>query len=110
MLNHQLFQTDPEANKRKLKKNRNKILHNIIIIYTFILYFIVAKQFTTRVAVNVIPFTNKMTQSNKNHHVKETKTELPFRVAQWFYKHGLFLSSYPTCASSLAIFMVLFAW
>lgn len=56
------------------------------------------------------PVLVKMSQINKSHHVKETKTELPSRVAQWFYKHGLFLSSYPTCASSLAIFMVLFSW
>lgn len=52
-----------------------------------------------------------MSQINKNHsNVKETKSELPSRVAQWYYKHGLFLSSYPTCASSLAIFMVLLSW
>lgn len=52
----------------------------------------------------------KMSQTNKSHHVRETKSELPSRVAQWYYKHGLFLSSYPTCASSLAICMALFSW
>lgn len=33
---------------------------------------------------------------------------LPTRVEQWFYKHGLFLSSYPTCATSVAIVLLLF--
>lgn len=33
---------------------------------------------------------------------------LPSRVEQWFYKHGLFLSSYPTCATSVAIVLLLF--
>lgn len=51
-----------------------------------------------------------MSQNAKTHNVRETKTELPSRVAQWYYKHGLFLSSYPTCVSSLAIFMVLLSW
>lgn len=37
-------------------------------------------------------------------------TELPCRVAQWYYKHGLFLSSYPMCATSIAIFVVLLSW
>lgn len=36
--------------------------------------------------------------------------ELPGRVAQWYYKHGLFLSSYPTCATSIAIVVVLLSW
>lgn len=33
---------------------------------------------------------------------------LPSRVEQWYYKHGLFLSSYPTCATSVAIVLLLF--
>ncbi|XP_059607670.1 sterol regulatory element-binding protein cleavage-activating protein [Phlebotomus argentipes] len=33
---------------------------------------------------------------------------LPLRVANWYYKHGLFLSSYPTCATSCAIVVLLF--
>lgn len=48
-------------------------------------------------------------QSHKFYE-KDQKIELPSRVAQWYYKHGLFLSSYPTCASSLAIFIVIFSW
>lgn len=32
---------------------------------------------------------------------------LPFQVEQWYYKHGLFLSSYPTCATSVAIVVLL---
>lgn len=36
--------------------------------------------------------------------------ELPGRVAQWYYKHGLFLSSYPTCATSIAIVVILLSW
>lgn len=38
------------------------------------------------------------------------KTELPSRVAQWYYKHGLFLSSYPMCATSIAIVVILLSW
>lgn len=41
---------------------------------------------------------------------KDQKVELPLRVAQWYYKHGLFLSSYPTCAASIAIVVVLMSW
>lgn len=33
---------------------------------------------------------------------------LPLRVEQSYYKHGLFLSSYPTCATSVAIVVLLF--
>ncbi|GAB0092076.1 Sterol regulatory element-binding protein cleavage-activating protein [Sergentomyia squamirostris] len=33
---------------------------------------------------------------------------LPLRVENWYYKHGLFLSSYPTCATSCAIVILLF--
>lgn len=40
----------------------------------------------------------------------DQKVELPSRVAQWYYKHGLFLSSYPTCAASIAIVVVLLSW
>lgn len=55
---------------------------------------------------------NKMSIMSQSHkpNEKEQKVELPSRVAQWYYKHGLFLSSYPTCASSIAIFIVIFSW
>uniref|UniRef100_A0A336MGS4 Sterol regulatory element-binding protein cleavage-activating protein n=1 Tax=Culicoides sonorensis TaxID=179676 RepID=A0A336MGS4_CULSO len=46
-------------------------------------------------------------QDSKNK--KETATErIPSRVAQLYYKHGLFLSSYPTCAISIAIMFTMF--
>lgn len=41
---------------------------------------------------------------------KDQKLELPSRVAQWYYKHGLFLSTYPMCATSIAIVVVLLSW
>ncbi|XP_062712098.1 uncharacterized protein LOC134289728 [Aedes albopictus] len=37
-------------------------------------------------------------------------TTLPSRVSQLYYKHGLFLSSYPTCATSIAIAVIIFCW
>ncbi|XP_053690026.1 sterol regulatory element-binding protein cleavage-activating protein [Sabethes cyaneus] len=33
---------------------------------------------------------------------------LPSRVAQIYYRHGLFLSSYPTCATSIAVAVIIF--
>ncbi|XP_055621580.1 sterol regulatory element-binding protein cleavage-activating protein isoform X2 [Toxorhynchites rutilus septentrionalis] len=33
---------------------------------------------------------------------------LPSRVSQIYYKHGLFLSSYPTCATSVAVAVIIF--
>lgn len=53
--------------------------------------------------------TNLLTKNVATKH-KEPKIGLPNRVAQWYYKHGLFLSSYPTCALSIAIFVILFSW
>ncbi|XP_055613113.1 sterol regulatory element-binding protein cleavage-activating protein [Uranotaenia lowii] len=38
---------------------------------------------------------------------KEGKS-IPSRVGQLYYRHGLFLSSYPTCATSLAVVMIIF--
>lgn len=35
---------------------------------------------------------------------------LPAAVSHIYYKHGLFLSSYPTCATSIAIVAILFSW
>ncbi|CRK90733.1 CLUMA_CG004425, isoform A [Clunio marinus] len=48
--------------------------------------------------------------NNKKDGKNDTKktSELPSRVAQWYYRHGLFLTSYPTCATSLAILVILF--
>lgn len=43
-------------------------------------------------------------------HGADQKTELPGRVAQWYYRHGLFLSSYPACATSIAVVVILVAW
>ncbi|XP_058065673.1 sterol regulatory element-binding protein cleavage-activating protein [Anopheles bellator] len=37
-----------------------------------------------------------------------TPTTLPSRVSQMYYKHGLFLSSYPTTATSIALAIILF--
>lgn len=48
--------------------------------------------------------------SNNNNKKSETKTTLPERVAQAYYKHGLFLSSYPICATSIAIVAILLCW
>lgn len=42
--------------------------------------------------------------------VADHKTELPGRVAQWYYRHGLFLSSYPVCATSIAVVVILLSW
>ncbi|KAJ6645206.1 Sterol regulatory element-binding protein cleavage-activating protein, partial [Pseudolycoriella hygida] len=46
------------------------------------------------------------TPSSENSPGKDQKAELPSRVAQWYYRHGLFLSSYPTCATSIAVIVV----
>lgn len=35
---------------------------------------------------------------------------LPDAVSHFYYKHGLFLSSYPTCATSIAIMAILLSW
>ncbi|XP_075164889.1 SREBP cleavage activating protein [Haematobia irritans] len=40
---------------------------------------------------------------------KATTTGLPGAVSHIYYKHGLFLSSYPTCATSIAIVAILFS-
>lgn len=40
---------------------------------------------------------------------KKKRSGLPDSVSQCYYKHGLFLSSYPTCASSIAIVAILFS-
>uniref|UniRef100_W4VSE5 Sterol regulatory element-binding protein cleavage-activating protein n=1 Tax=Corethrella appendiculata TaxID=1370023 RepID=W4VSE5_9DIPT len=39
---------------------------------------------------------------------RDDKPGLPSRVANVYYKHGLFLSSYPTCSISLAIAVIIF--
>lgn len=39
---------------------------------------------------------------------KDGSTSLPSRVSQIYYKHGLFLSSYPTCAFSISIALIIF--
>lgn len=41
---------------------------------------------------------------------KSTASGLPAAVSHIYYKHGLFLSSYPTCATSIAIVAILFSW
>ncbi|CAD7012204.1 unnamed protein product, partial [Ceratitis capitata] len=43
---------------------------------------------------------NKRTSSNES-------SGLPDAVSHFYYKHGLFLSSYPTCATSIAIMAIL---
>lgn len=50
------------------------------------------------------------THTSDNSSGKDQKAELPSRVAQWYYRHGLFLSSYPTCATSIAVIVVLLSW
>lgn len=45
-----------------------------------------------------------------SHAAKHQRTGLPAAVSHFYYKHGLFLSSYPTCASSIAIVAILFSW
>ncbi|XP_037940962.1 sterol regulatory element-binding protein cleavage-activating protein [Teleopsis dalmanni] len=40
---------------------------------------------------------------------KRSSAGLPDSVSHFYYKHGLFLSSYPTCASSIAIVAILFS-
>lgn len=37
-------------------------------------------------------------------------TTLPSRVSQIYYKHGLFLSSYPTTTTSIALAIIIFCW
>ncbi|XP_050081317.1 sterol regulatory element-binding protein cleavage-activating protein [Anopheles maculipalpis] len=39
---------------------------------------------------------------------KSSTTTLPSRVSQMYYKHGLFLSSYPTTATSFALAIIIF--
>ncbi|XP_055390295.1 sterol regulatory element-binding protein cleavage-activating protein [Condylostylus longicornis] len=41
----------------------------------------------------------------KDH--KREKQALPEVVSQWYYKHGLFLSSYPTCSIGIAVIIFL---
>lgn len=50
------------------------------------------------------------TQTKKKKQNDGKPNELPSTVAQLYYKHGLFLTSYPTCATSLSIMVVLFCW
>uniref|UniRef100_A0A182N3C3 Sterol regulatory element-binding protein cleavage-activating protein n=1 Tax=Anopheles dirus TaxID=7168 RepID=A0A182N3C3_9DIPT len=45
-------------------------------------------------------------QSDRRH--ASTATTLPSRVSQMYYKHGLFLSSYPTTATSFALAIIIF--
>lgn len=50
---------------------------------------------------------------NASTHYKSKKSSasgLPAAVSHIYYKHGLFLSSYPTCATSIAIVAILFSW
>ncbi|CAO1392652.1 unnamed protein product [Diamesa tonsa] len=51
-----------------------------------------------------------MTPKSKKDHNNDSKYEekLPFKIGQLYYKHGLFLTSYPTCAVSLAFMAILF--
>ncbi|XP_058116606.1 sterol regulatory element-binding protein cleavage-activating protein isoform X2 [Anopheles coustani] len=39
---------------------------------------------------------------------RSASTTLPSRVSQMYYKHGLFLSSYPTTATSIALAIIIF--
>lgn len=41
---------------------------------------------------------------------KSASAGLPASVSHFYYKHGLFLSSYPTCASSIAFMAILLSW
>uniref|UniRef100_A0A182Q249 Sterol regulatory element-binding protein cleavage-activating protein n=1 Tax=Anopheles farauti TaxID=69004 RepID=A0A182Q249_9DIPT len=45
-------------------------------------------------------------QSDRRH--ASSTTTLPSRVSQIYYKHGLFLSSYPTTATSFALAIIIF--
>lgn len=52
--------------------------------------------------------TSAVTSTQKSK--KSTASGLPGAVSHIYYKHGLFLSSYPTCATSIAIVAILFSW
>ncbi|XP_052897024.1 sterol regulatory element-binding protein cleavage-activating protein isoform X1 [Anopheles moucheti] len=46
--------------------------------------------------------------SKQSDRSKGSTTTLPSRVSQMYYKHGLFLSSYPTTATSFALAIIIF--
>lgn len=48
--------------------------------------------------------------ASAGHKSKTSASGLPAAVSHIYYKHGLFLSSYPTCATSIAIVAILFSW
>lgn len=52
---------------------------------------------------NADPSNEPISQRNK-------KVNLPSKVAQYYFRHGLVLSTYPTCCVSLGILIVLFCW
>ena len=59
--------------------------------------------------------TSSSSSTSPGSSVHKTKTSssasgLPAAVSHIYYKHGLFLSSYPTCATSIAIVAILFSW
>lgn len=54
---------------------------------------------------------NNETSSRRNGKKDDKKgLSLKEKVAQNYYKHGLFLSSYPTCSISIAIAVILICW
>jgi len=59
---------------------------------------------------NKLPPVDNFQTNNKNNQQNDKRVTLPARVAQWYYKHGLFLSSYPVCAFSIAVIISAFCW
>lgn len=55
---------------------------------------------------------NLLSSSSMPASIQKSKQSsgLPSAVSHIYYKHGLFLSSYPTCATSIAIVAILFSW
>ncbi|XP_023302628.2 sterol regulatory element-binding protein cleavage-activating protein [Lucilia cuprina] len=49
------------------------------------------------------------THKSKTSSSSSSASGLPAAVSHIYYKHGLFLSSYPTCATSIAIVAILFS-
>lgn len=54
--------------------------------------------------------TAAVTSKSSTSSSSSSSSGLPGAVSHIYYKHGLFLSSYPTCATSIAIVAILFSW
>lgn len=66
------------------------------------------KLVTTPMPISATGRTISRQKPTVGREAEEKATTLPSRVSQLYYKHGLFLSSYPTCATSVAIAVIIF--